>query len=136
MRYLIDTNICIYIMNHHPESVIDKFKQCELSDIGVSTISVSELQYGVSKSRHRENNQTRLEEFLVPLEICPYDRIAAAAYGDIRQRLEKSGQIIGPLDMLIAAHAFGHDWTLITNNENEFNRIEGLKIENWTRRST
>jgi tRNA(fMet)-specific endonuclease VapC len=133
MNYLIDTNICIYLMNHYPEKVIQKFKQVEVGDIGISTISVSELQYGVSKSVHREKNQKRLREFLAPLEICAYDTTAALAYGDIRQYLERNGRLIGPLDMLIAAHALGHGWTLITNNEDEFKRILKLKVENWAK---
>jgi len=74
-----------------------------------------------------------LQEFLAPLEICAYDHAAALAYGDILQYLERSDQLIGPLDMLIAAHALGHGWTLITNNENEFTRIKDLKIENWAK---
>jgi tRNA(fMet)-specific endonuclease VapC len=131
MIYLIDTDICIYIMNQHPAAVIDKFKQFELGDIGVSTITVSELQYGVSKSVHREKNQMRLREFLLPLEICEYDKSAALAYGDIRCGLEKKGVPIGPMDLLIAAHALGHSWTLVTNNEAEFKRIKGLTVENW-----
>ena len=133
MKYLIDTNICIYIMNNHPDNTINRFKQLELGDIGVSTVSISELQYGVSKSRHREENQIRLEEFLAPLEICPYDKTAASAYGDIRSHLEKIGKLIGPLDMLIAAQALGHGWTLVTNNEDEFKRVKGLKVQNWTK---
>jgi tRNA(fMet)-specific endonuclease VapC len=120
-------------MNHYSEKVIQKFKQVEVGDIGISTISVSELQYGVSKSVHREKNQMRLREFLAPLEICAYDITAALAYGDIRQDLERNGQLIGPLDMLIAAHALGHGWTLITHNENEFKRILKLKVENWAK---
>jgi tRNA(fMet)-specific endonuclease VapC len=131
MKYMVDTNICIYIMNHYPAKVVNNFKRFELGDIGISTISVSELQYGVSKSAHREKNQTRLQEFLAPLEICAYDETAASAYGDIRRYLERIGKLIGPLDMLIAAHALGHDWTLITNNETEFKRVKELKIENW-----
>lgn len=133
MKYLIDTNICIYIMNNHPDNIINRFKQLELGDIGVSTVSISELQYGVSKSRHREENQIRLEEFLAPLEICPYDKTAASAYGDIRCHLEKIGKLIGPLDMLIAAQALGHGWALVTNNEDEFKRVKGLKVQNWTK---
>ena len=133
MKYLIDTNICIYIMNNHPDNTINRFKQLELGDIGVSTVSISELQYGVSKSRHREENQIRLEEFLAPLEICPYDKTAASAYGGIRSHLEKIGKLIGPLDMLIAAQALGHGWTLVTNNEDEFKRVKGLKVQNWTK---
>ena len=81
MRYLIDTNICIYIINKHPKAVIKKFKQFELGEIGVSAITVSELQYGVAKSNYRENNQQRLEEFIAPLEILTYDEMAARAYG-------------------------------------------------------
>jgi len=131
MKYLIDTDICIYIMNLYPAGVIDKFKQFELGDIGVSTITVSELQYGVSKSVHRGKNQVRLQEFLSPLEICEYDKSAASVYGDIRRDLEKNGESIGPMDLLIAAHALGHGWTLVTNNEVEFNRVKGLKVENW-----
>lgn len=131
MKYLIDTDICIYIMNQHPSGVIDKFKQFELGDIGVSTITVSELQYGVSKSVHRKKNQVRLQEFLSPLEICDYDKPAASAYGDIRRGLEKNGKPIGAMDLLIAAHALGHGWTLVTNNEAEFKRVKGLKVENW-----
>jgi tRNA(fMet)-specific endonuclease VapC len=131
MRYLIDTDICIYIMNQHPARVIDKFKQFELGDIGVSTITVSELQYGVSKSVRGEKNQSRLLEFLSPLEICEYDNSAALACGDIRRDLEKNGELIGPTDLLIAAHAIGHGWTLVTNNEAEFKRVKGLKVENW-----
>ena len=132
MKYLIDTNICIYIMNKRPVGVIKKFKQFALGEIGISTITVSELQYGVSKSTYREKNEVRLEEFLAPLEILTYDQTAARIYGDIRFQLEKSGQLIGPLDLLIAAHAISQNLVLITNNDREFKRIKKLKIENWT----
>ena len=131
MKYLIDTNICIYIMNKRPIEVIRKFKQFELGEIGISTITVSELQYGVSKSTHRKKNQRRLEEFLAPLEIIPYDQPAANVYGDIRFQLEKRGEPIGPLDLLIAAHAVSRDLIIITNNDKEFKRIKSLKVENW-----
>ena len=133
MKYLIDTNICIYIMNKHPADVITKFKQFELGEIGISTITVSELQYGVAKSTYREKNEVRIEEFMAPFEILTYDLSAAKIYGDIRFQLEKRGQIIGPLDMLIAAHAISQELILITNNDKEFKRITKLKIENWTR---
>ena len=133
MKYLIDTNICIYIMNKRPVEVIKKFKQFELGEIGISTITVSELQYGVAKSTYREKNQQRLEEFIAPLEILTYDEMAERAYGDIRFQLEKYGQPIGPLDLLIAAHALSQDLVLITNNDMEFKRIKNLKVENWTK---
>ncbi len=132
MKYLIDTNICIYIMNKRPAGVIKKFKQFELGEVGISTITVSELQYGVAKSTHRKENQQRLEQFTAPLEILTYDEMAAGAYGYIRFQLEKDGLPIGPLDLLIAAHALSQNLILVTNNDKEFRRITGLKVENWT----
>jgi len=132
MKYLIDTNICIYIMNKRPAVVIKKFKQFELGDVGISTITVSELQYGVAKSIHRKENQQRLEQFMAPFEILAYDEMAAKAYGDIRFHLEKCSQPIGPLDVLIAAHALSKNLILVTNNDKEFKRIKNLQVENWT----
>ncbi|MGB9499592.1 MAG: type II toxin-antitoxin system VapC family toxin [Dissulfuribacterales bacterium] len=133
MKFLIDTNICIYIMNKRPIGIIQKFKQFEIGEIGVSTISVSELQYGVVKSKNRMLNKQRVEEFLAPLEIIPYDEIAANIYGGIRHKLEKRGGPIGPLDLLIAAHALSKNLVLITNNEKEFKRVKNLKVENWVK---
>ncbi len=132
MKYLIDTNICIYIMNKRPAGVIKKFKQFELGDVGISTITVSELQYGVAKSIHRKENQQRLEQFMAPLESLAYDEMAAKAYGDIRFQLEKYGKPIGSLDVLIAAHALSKNLILVTNNDKEFKRIKNLQVENWT----
>ena len=131
MNFLIDTNICIYIMNNNPPEVIQKFKSMDLGQVGISSITVSELHYGVSKSRHLKQNMKRLEEFLIPFEIFPYDENASRYYGKIRYQLEKQGNVIGPLDLLIAAHALSKDLILITNNEKEFTRIKSLKIENW-----
>ena len=133
MKYLIDTNICIYIMNQRPSVVIKKFKRFEPGEIGISTITVSELQYGIAKSLHRDKNQKRLEEFTTPFEILAYDTAAARIYGDIRFQLEKSGKLIGPLDMLIAAHALSRGLVLVTNNEKEFKRIKNLKVQNWAK---
>ena len=100
-------------------------------DIGVSSITVSEMTYGVEKSRNAEQNRIALLQFLSPLEISPYDASAANHYGEIRSLLEKAGQPIGALDTLIAAHARSLDATLVTNNEKEFSRVPGLKTENW-----
>ena len=133
MKYLIDTNICIYIMNKRPIAVIHKFKQFDVDEICVSTITVSELQYGVSRSRDHRLNKQRVEEFLSPFEISAYDEAAANIYGDIRRQLEKAGEPIGPLDLLIAAHALSGNFVLVTNNEKEFKRVENLKIENWAK---
>ena len=118
-------------MNRRPIGLISKFKQFEVGEIGVSTITVSELQYGVVESKNRSLNKQRVEEFLTPLEIISYNENAANAYGDIRYKLEKSGEVIGPLDMLIAAHALGNNFVLITNNDKEFRRVKNLKVENW-----
>lgn len=131
MRYLTDTNICIYIMNQHPVEVIRKFKQISVGDVGISSITVSELQYGVSKSKQREKNQQRLNEFLLPMKILAFDENAAKCYGDIRYQLERQGQIIGPLDLLIAAHAISEQLIIVTNDDKEFRRIENLTVENW-----
>jgi tRNA(fMet)-specific endonuclease VapC len=133
MKYLIDTNICIYIMSKRPIKVIQKFKQFDVGEICVSTITVSELQYGVVKSKNHRLNLQRVQEFLSPLEIIPYDENAANMYGDIRYQLEKRGEPIGPLDLMIAAHALSGNFVLVTNNEKEFKRIKQLKIENWAK---
>ena len=118
-------------MNYRPADVIQKFKNVNLGEIGVSTITISELQYGVAKSKHRKKNKIRLNEFLAPLEILPYDNAAAKIYGDIRYQLEKIGQPIGPLDLLIAAQAMSQNLIMVTNNDKEFVRIRKLKVENW-----
>lgn len=120
-------------MNKRPAEVIKKFKKFDLGEIGISTITISELEYGVAKSTHREKNQQRLKEFIAPLEILTYNEMAAKTYGDIRFQLEKRGQPIGPLDLLIAAHALSHNLILATNNDKEFKRIKKLKVENWTK---
>ena len=133
IKYLIDTNICIYIINKRPIGIIHKFKLFDVGEIGVSTITVSELQYGVSKNKNRRLNKQRIEEFLFPLEILPYDEIAASIYGDIRLQLGKRGEPIGPLDLLIAAHALSRNLVLISNNEKEFKRVKNLKVENWVK---
>jgi tRNA(fMet)-specific endonuclease VapC len=120
-------------MNKRPTGIIHKFKRFDIGEIGVSTITVSELQYGVFKSKNRRLNKQRVEEFLYPLEIIPYDEIAADTYGDLRHKLEKRGESIGPLDLLIAAHALSRNLVLITNNEKEFKRVKNLKVENWVK---
>lgn len=129
--FLIDTNICIYIMNDHPPQVIQKFREIGVGNVCISSITVSELQYGVCKSKQIKKNIKRLDEFLAPFEIISYDESASIYYGKIRSHLENKGNVIGSLDMLIAAHALSEKLTLITNNEEEFKRIKSLKVENW-----
>ena len=133
MKFMLDTNTCIYVIKRNPPNVIKRFKQTEISQIGISSITLSELLYGVSKSSKPEQNKIALMQFVAPLEILPYDDEAAQYYGDLRTHLEKQGTPIGSLDMLIAAHALSIACTLITNNEKEFIRIPNIKIDNWVK---
>jgi tRNA(fMet)-specific endonuclease VapC len=133
---MLDTNICIYILNQKPARIIRKFRQFDMGDIGVSTITISELQYGAVKSKRPEQNKQRVKEFLSPLEIIPYDEAATDVYGYIRNTLEERGEPIGPLDLLIAAHAMSTNLTLVTNNEKEFRRVKALKVENWEKKAS
>ena len=133
IKYMLDTNICIYIIKQKPQNVIERFRQAKVSEIGVSSITLSELEYGVMKSTNREQNKLALTQFIAPIEIMSYDDAAAQHYGKIRADLERQGTPIGSLDMLIAAHALSLNSVLITNNESEFKRVLNLKIENWTK---
>jgi tRNA(fMet)-specific endonuclease VapC len=130
MRYLLDTNICIYLINDRPVSVRKRLSSLDPGDVGVSSITVAELAYGVEKSKS-PRNLAALEGFLLPLEIAPFDLDAAMAYGSIRATLERKGLPIGPLDLQIAAHAIALAVVLVTNNQREFKRVEGLRVENW-----
>ena len=131
MNYLLDTNICIYIIKQKPKSVLSRFANISPLDIGVSTITVAELEYGVAKSLFPQQNRAALQKFLSPLNIYDFDANAGVLYGLLRSKLESKGATIGSLDMLIAAHALSLNCTLVTNNTREFERVEGLEIENW-----
>ena len=131
MKFLLDTNICIYIIKETPLSVLEKLKILSSSDVCLSAITVAELYYGVEKSHHVKKNQTALEKFLTPFEILPFDDAAAFCYGHIRAKLENLGKPIGSLDFMIAAQAISQKLTLVSNNVREFSRVLGLKIENW-----
>lgn len=131
--YMLDTNICIYIIKKKPDQVIERLRHTRVPDVGVSSITLSELEYGVAKSARPEQNKLAIVEFLAPLEILPYDDMAAQEYGKVRVYLEKQGTPIGSMDMLIAAHALSLNCILVTNNESEFSRIPALKIENWAK---
>lgn len=131
MEYLLDTNICIYIIKKKPLVVLEKFQKLPLGIVGISMITLAELQYGIEKSQKPERNQLALNHFLTPLEIIDFDYQASIEYGRIRADLARKGTPIGSLDMLIAAHAKSLDLTLVTNNEREFKRVIGLKVENW-----
>ncbi len=133
MKYLLDTNICIYIIKKKPAKVIEHFKIYRPGDIGISSISVSELNFGVEKSSKPEINKIALAEFLQPLIVIDYTKEDADSYGKIRTELEKKGTPIGSMDLLIAAQAISNGLILVTNNESEFRRVKGIKLENWTK---
>lgn len=131
MRLMLDTNICVYIITQKPSQVLAHFRSQQVGDIAVSSITVAELQYGVRKSQQQERNQAALEQFLLPLVVADFDQAAAVTYGEVRASLERRGRPLGPLDMLIAAHALSRKLVLVTNNVAEFDQVEGLAVENW-----
>jgi len=129
--YLLDTNICIYIINKHPKNVVKKIYTLNPQDIKISSITVAELEYGASKSERRDQNRIALYNFLSPLEIISFDSRDAEIYGIIRAELERRGKPIGPYDLQLAAQALARELILVTNNIAEFNRIKELNVENW-----
>ena len=128
---MLDTNICIYLIKNRPIELKKKFNEYEVGEICISSIVVSELYFGVEKSQMVEKNKKALALFLSSLNIVNYDEKCAIEYGKIRAELEQKGQAIGSLDMLIAAHAKSMGITLVTNNTKEFDRVDGLVVENW-----
>jgi len=134
--FMLDTDICIYIIKRKPGSVLKYFQRLQPGEISISAITFAELMNGAKKSHRVEDNIAILIELAELLEIKPFDQKAAIAYGDVRSSLEKKGNIIGSYDLLIAAHALSLDCILVTNNEKEFSRVDGLKIENWVNQET
>ena len=133
MNFLLDTNICIYIIKKKPLQAIEKLISHNVSELSISSITLSELEYGIEKSKSPEKNRIALNEFLAPFEILSFNNAAALHYGKIRAKLEKKGKVIGPLDLLIAAHCLSLDYILVTNNEKEFCRVPKLKVQNWVK---
>jgi tRNA(fMet)-specific endonuclease VapC len=132
MRYLLDTDICIYLIKHQPRKTLERFREHSPEDVGISTITLFELQYGVAKSNARTRAANALAKFLSPLNLVEFDRFAASEAAEIRARLEASGAPIGPYDLLIAGVALSRQLYLVTNNIKEFQKVDGLKVENWT----
>ncbi len=130
MKYLLDTDTCVYLIKRNPAQVHERFRRHRLSTVALSSIVVSELSWGAAKSGSQRNVEA-LDAFLAALQVVAYDQSAAFIYGRLRADLERRGTPIGPLDMLIAAHALSLDMTLVTNNEHEFRRVPELRIENW-----
>ena len=127
---MLDTNICIYVINARPPRVLARFRQEHLGTIGISSVTAAELAFGVSKSGSARNREA-LEMFLSPLEILPFDAFAIWHYGELRAGLEPYGVPIGALDTMIAAHALASNTILVTTNTREFTRVPGLRLENW-----
>lgn len=130
MTYLLDTNICIYIINEQPAQVLQRVIQAGRESLAISTVTVAELAFGVAKST-RPDSRAKLENFLSKFPILDWDQDAAWIYGNVRKTLEAKGQRIGERDLLLACQALALNATMVTNNMREFERVEGLKLENW-----
>jgi len=130
---MLDTDICIYIIKRKPAGVLKRLESLQPGQLAMSAITFAELMNGAKKSRYVEANLEKLNALGELIDIRPFDKQAAVSYGDVRSRLEKKGETIGGNDLLIAAHALSLNWTLVTNNDREFSRVEGLKMENWAK---
>ena len=131
MTYMLDTNICIYVMKKKPENVLRRFREELDGGICISSITLAELEYGMKHSSDPVKNEQALLRCLAPLSVLPFGAAAASEYGEVRAYLQGRGTPIGPLDMLIAAHARAEGMTLVTNNMREFERVPELDLENW-----
>jgi tRNA(fMet)-specific endonuclease VapC len=129
---MLDTNICIYLIKQKPEKVLRHFKAHSVGEIGISSITLAELRYGVERSQQVQKNRQALEDFTLPLEIAAFDEAAAEVYGSVRAGLEQAGTPVGSMDMLIGAHALSLGVTLVTNNLREFQKIMNLKVVDWS----
>jgi len=129
--YLLDTNICIFAIKKRYPLLLEKIKR-NISEIHISSLTIAEMEYGVSNSRYPERNRLALMEFISPFTILPFEESDAIPYGILKTQLKKSGRIIGPIDMLLSGQAIANQLTLVTNNTKEFRRVPDLKIEDWT----
>ena len=132
IRYLLDTNICIFLIKSRSQALFDKVAAHRPGEIGISSITLAELEYGVSKSAFPERNREALRMFTIPLEIAPFDDDSAEQYGRIRCNLEAAGTPIGVLDTQIAAQGMALNAVVVTNNTREFAKVGGLRVEDWS----
>lgn len=132
LRYLLDTNICIYVIKNRPAEVREAFNR-HAPHLCLSSVTLAELSYGAEKSAQPAHNLQVVESFVARLEVLPFEDRAAAHFGQIRAVLEREGRVIGAYDLMIAAHARSQGLTLVTNNVGEFQRVPGLMVENWVR---
>jgi tRNA(fMet)-specific endonuclease VapC len=130
LTYMLDTNICIYVMKSYPQALREKFNSLA-EQLCISSITLGELHYGAEKSARRGDNLSAIEHFVARLEILPFEAKAAAHYGQVRAELERAGTPCGPHDMQIGGHARSEGLILVTNNIREFNRMPGIRVENW-----
>lgn len=131
MKYLLDTNTCIYALKQQG-GVIDRLGEHSPDDLVVSIVTVAELWFGAKKSKRPESNRRRIDAFLKPLEVLPFDHEAAEVYAEVRLALERVGRPIGERDLLIASIGLARGLTIVTHNVSEFGRVPGLKVEDWT----
>lgn len=131
MTHLIDTCICVFLIRGKSPKTREHIEKFEVGDLAVSSITEAELRYGADKSRNPEKNHCQLDHLFLTLPVVPFDSSAAIAYGKIRVELERSGKVIGSLDMMIAAHALSLGLVVATNNIGEFSRVAGLLLEHW-----
>ena len=136
MKVMLDTNICIAIIKRKPPQVLRRFNRYKVGEIGISSVTLAELEFGVAKSQHQEKNQAALDQFVLPLEIAGFDHEAAKVYGQVRATLEKKGTPIGVLDTMIGAHALALGVILTTNDTRKFSRIKGLTLVDWLNSAT
>lgn len=129
--FMLDTNICIYIIKKRPESILKRFKKYRNQNVYISVITWAELQYGVERSSSKKFNQKIINDFISHLFVVPWDKESAVQYGKLRNALNEKGTPVGNMDLMIASHALSQDITLVTNNVKEFKRVPNLKYENW-----
>lgn len=131
MKWMLDTDTCIALIKRRPPALIKRIRAKAVGDVGLSSIALAELRFGVSKSDRREQNRAALDQFVLPLDVAPFDESAAESYGDVRADLERAGTPIGPLDTLIASHALSLNVTLVTHHTRELKRVKGLRVDDW-----
>jgi tRNA(fMet)-specific endonuclease VapC len=132
LTYMLDTNICIHVMKNYPQALREKFNSLA-EQLCISSITLGELHYGAEKSARRIDNLSAIEHFVARLDVLPFEAKAAAHYGQVRAELERAGTPCGPHDMQIGGHARSEGLIVITNNIREFNRMPGIRVENWVR---
>ncbi len=131
MSYLLDTDICVYLLNESDDTLAERLRNTERAELHVASITAAELLYGAARSGRPTANKRRVTTFLRPLTQLPFDHACAVVYAPMRARLAATGKPIGPMDMLIASTAIAHKLTLVTNNEREFRRVTKLRVDNW-----